>query len=194
MTERFSARSCSKVTALRSIAPPPDWEAAAGGVGAGGCGVGGCGEGGAGWGGTGGEGCGAGGGGGVGGAGGAGGGGGVGSGAGGTGCGEDPGRTHRLDDRLLSLSRAALGLAGALFRLRDAVLDLLQAPLALRLFGLQPGQALGLGGSALGLLGALFDLAQALLRFRHRPLLRFALLLQVLLGALQSGRPEARLR
>jgi hypothetical protein len=94
----------------------------------------------------------------------------------------------RLDHSLLGRFGAALGFAGALLRLGDAVANLLQAPLALVLFGLELGQTLGLRGAALRLLGALFDLPQAILRLGHRLLLRFTVLLEALLGSLEPPR------
>jgi hypothetical protein len=95
-----------------------------------------------------------------------------------------------LDHGLLGFSGAALCLAGALLRLGDAVANLLQAPLALILFGLQLCQSLGLGGAALCLLGPLLDLPQALLSLGHRLLLGFTLQLEALLGRLQAGEPS----
>jgi hypothetical protein len=95
------------------------------------------------------------------------------------------GGLDRLNHRLLGFGGAALCLAGSLLGLGDAFADLAQARLALLIFGLELGEPLGFGGAPLGFLGALFDLAQAVLCFRHRPLLRFAPLLQLVLGGLQ---------
>ena len=78
--------------------------------------------------------------------------------------GREPRLRRSLDgahDRLLGLGRPALGLAGALFGLGDALPHLPQALLALFLFGPQPFQALRLDRPLLGGLGPLLDLTQA---------------------------------
>jgi hypothetical protein len=63
-----------------------------------------------------------------------------------------------VDNGLLGLGGTTLGFAGALLRGGNAVANLLQAPLALLLLGLELGEALRLGGTTLGLLRALLDL------------------------------------
>jgi hypothetical protein len=92
---------------------------------------------------------------------------------------------HRTQHGPLRRFGTALRLASALLGLGDAFLDLAQALLSLGLLRFQLCKALGLRGAPFRRLGALLDLAQALLRFGERALLRFAALLQTVLGRLQ---------
>jgi hypothetical protein len=91
---------------------------------------------------------------------------------------------HRAEHPLLGFDRPLLRLVGPCLGPGDALANLVQPLLALRLLGFELSQARGLAGAPLRLFGALLDLAQALLRLNHRPFLRFALVLELLLSCL----------
>src|SRR5690348_18343010 len=75
----------------------------------------------------------------------------------------------------LGLACPALSLQSAFLGGADALEHLAEAPLALCLFRLQLGQALGAGGALLGLLGALLDLLEPAVGVLHRALAALAL-------------------